>query len=138
MSEVVIYEKVRSCPYCGAFKKKDGWNYAKQMCGCGFGKIPTPEEIEADDYSTAQVQNMHREITTLTTELTECRAENERLGELELELAEAKAVLVTRERMYTAKLTTLRQAAQKAVDETVGVIGCDALEELGDLLEGKE
>jgi len=36
-----------------------------------------------------------------------------------------------------AELQALREAAQKCVDETVGVIGCDALEELAELLEVK-
>ena len=35
------------------------------------------------------------------------------------------------------ELQVLREAAQKCVDETVGVIGCDALEELAELLEVK-
>lgn len=34
-------------------------------------------------------------------------------------------------------IAELEEAAQKCVDETVGVIGCDALEELAKLLEGK-
>lgn len=35
------------------------------------------------------------------------------------------------------RIAELEEAAQKCVDETVGVIGCDALEELAKLLEGE-
>lgn len=77
------YEKERSCLLCGAYKASDGWDYAKQMCECGFGQLPTAEEIENDEYSTHQVQNLRREMEA--AEQREFKERDARKG-LELEL----------------------------------------------------
>ena len=63
-----IRTKYTSCPSCGVFKVKDGWNYGEQICVCGFGKRPTEDEIENEHYLTAQVHNMLIDLIRLEQE----------------------------------------------------------------------
>ena len=63
-----IRTKYTSCPSCGVFKVKDGWNYGEQICVCGFGKRPTEDEIENEQYLTAQVHNMLIDLIRLEQE----------------------------------------------------------------------
>ena len=63
-----IRTKYTSCPSCGVFKVKDGWNYGEQICVCGFGKRPTEYEIENEQYLTAQVHNMLIDLIRLEQE----------------------------------------------------------------------
>ena len=53
-----VRTKYTSCPLCGVFKVSDGYNYGEQTCACGFGRRPTEEEIENDQFSISQVHNM--------------------------------------------------------------------------------
>lgn len=69
-----IRTKYTSCPSCGVFKVKDGWNYGEQICVCGFGKRPTEDEIENEQYLTAQVHNMLIDLIRLEQERDRLRA----------------------------------------------------------------
>lgn len=112
----VIYEKERSCLLCGAYKASDGWDYAKQMCECGFGKLPTAEEIENDDYSTHQVQNLRRELEA--AERREFKERDTRKG-LELELThryEQIESLTQQNAELEEQLTSMREFHRKVRD----------------------
>ena len=77
-----IRTKYTSCPSCGVFKVKDGWNYGEQICVCGFGKRPTEDEIENEQYLTAQVHNMLIDLIRLEQMLADKEAENQRQREV--------------------------------------------------------
>lgn len=150
----VIYEKELSCLLCGAYKASDGWDYAKQMCECGFGKLPTAEEIENDDYSTHQVQNLRRELEAaerrefkerdtrkgLELELTHRYEQIESLTQQNAELEEECNNRLGDKLRLEQQLASLREAAQTVVDRMRGSGGinpdaADALLKLAALLK---
>ena len=74
-----VRTKYTSCPTCGVFKVKDGWNYGEQICVCGFGKRPTEDEIENEQYLTAQVHNMLIDLIRLEQENARLREALQRM-----------------------------------------------------------
>ena len=83
--------------------------------------LPTVDEVEEDNYSTAQVRDML-----------------ERIAELEGEVAEYKKLYHHESscgRTMRKAYAELRKLAQAAGDHTIGVQGCDELEALGNYLD---
>lgn len=105
-----IRTKYTSCPSCGVFKVKDGWNYGEQICVCGFGKRPTEDEIENEQYLTAQVHNMLIDLIRL-------EQENARLeGNLREVLANERALIKQLQFERKSRSNKVLEASQRFVD----------------------